>query len=146
MQKRNIYVASSWRNHQQGLVVSMLKLQGHDVYDFKNPPNRSGFAWSEIDPNWESWSSEQYVAALRTKRAVDGFDSDFNAMKAADTCVLVLPCGRSAHLEAGWFVGAGKELYIFSPETHEPELMYKMCNGILLDFGILTQRFRIDGL
>lgn len=46
-------------------------------------------------------------------------------MKWADVCVLVMPCGRSAHLEAGWFVGAGKPTLILL-ENGEPELMYRM--------------------
>lgn len=51
-------------------------------------------------------------------------------MVAADTCVLLLPCGRSAHIEAGYFVGAGKRLIILLANGCEPELMYKMTPHI----------------
>lgn len=44
----------------------------------------------------------------------------------ADTCVMLLPCGRSAHIEAGYFVGANKLLIILMTGENEPELMYKM--------------------
>lgn len=38
MSKPNrIYVASSWRNNVQPLVVQTLRVAGLDVYDFKNP-------------------------------------------------------------------------------------------------------------
>jgi hypothetical protein len=37
-----IYVASSWRNAEQPEIVGLLRDLGHEVYDFKNPPNRSG--------------------------------------------------------------------------------------------------------
>ena len=58
---RRIYVASSWRNPLQADVVAALKRDGHQVYDFKNPrPGDKGFAWSEIDPNWESWTAREY--------------------------------------------------------------------------------------
>ena len=46
-------------------------------------------------------------------------------MRWADACVLLLPCGASAHLEAGWFSGAGKPVAVVAPEIREPELMYK---------------------
>lgn len=46
-------------------------------------------------------------------------------MKWADACVLLLPSGMSAHLEAGWFSGAGKPVAVLAPEIREPELMYK---------------------
>jgi hypothetical protein len=55
-------------------------------------------------------------------------------MQWADGCVLVLPCGRSAHLKAGWFVGAGKPLWIMLDDASpiEPELMYKMSNRVVV--------------
>lgn len=37
-----IYVASSWRNSFQLDVVSFLRNEGHEVYDFKNPPHGNG--------------------------------------------------------------------------------------------------------
>lgn len=59
------------------------------------------------------------------------FNSDFNAMKWADTCVLVLPCGRSAHTEAGWMKGAGKKVLVYQIWAEEPELMYKIYDDII---------------
>ena len=38
--KRKIYVASSWRNGYYPDVVDKLREAGHDVYDFRNPPQR----------------------------------------------------------------------------------------------------------
>ena len=55
-----------------------------------------------------------------------GHVCDIEAMEACDTCVLVLPCGRSAHTEAGWMAGAGKRVIVYIPEMVEPELMYKL--------------------
>jgi len=94
----NIYVASSWRNDLQPSVVQRLRLEGHEVYDFKNPrPGDNGFRWSDIDPNWTSWTPEQFCAGLQHPIAEAGFRSDMDALRACDACVLVLPCGRSAH-------------------------------------------------
>jgi hypothetical protein len=53
-------------------------------------------------------------------------------MKRADTCVLVLPCGRSAHLEAGWFCGASKRCIVLLAEHNEPELMNLLATDICL--------------
>lgn len=44
-----IYVASSWRNQHQPQVVSFLREQGHEVYDFRHPAGKTGFQWSQID-------------------------------------------------------------------------------------------------
>ena len=129
---RNVYVASSWRNDEQPLVVAALRAAGHGVYDFKKTlPGDSGFHWSEIDPNWEKWDSKEYQQALTSPIAASGFKSDWDAMVWADSCVLVMPCGRSAHIEAGYFVGTGKRLVIIL-SSGEPELMYLMAD-VLVD-------------
>jgi hypothetical protein len=100
---RRIYVASSWRNGYQQAVVESLRQLGHEVYDFRHPaPGNDGFHWSEIDPAWKDWNQSAFAAALQHPIAVDGFGRDMSALEWCDTCVLVLPCGRSAHLEAGW--------------------------------------------
>ena len=38
------------------------------------------------------------------------FAADLEALEWADACVLVPPCGRSAHTEAGWMAGRGKKV------------------------------------
>jgi len=141
----SIYVASSWRNKDQSKVVSILRNIGFNVYDFRNPgPGDKGFHWSEIDPKWQSWTENQYIESLKNPISEDGYKKDFNAMAMADTCVLLLPSGRSAHLEAGWFVGVGKSLYIVCTEPTEPELMYKMADGIFPNIKEMTEFFRTE--
>ena len=51
-------------------------------------------------------------------------------MEWADTCVLLLPSGRSAHLEAGYMKGRGKRLIIHIPEYDGPDLMYLLADNI----------------
>lgn len=139
---RRIYVASSWRNTWYEGVVMRLS-QEHEVYDFRHPqPGNNGFSWAEIDPDWEDWTTAQYVAALQNPRAREGFALDMNGAGWADTCVLVLPCGRSAHLEAGWCAGQGKQLYIYVPTPQEPELMYLLADGVYGSLDALLERLR----
>lgn len=137
---RRVYVASSWRCAEQPAVVKALREQGHEVYDFRNPPSSTGFSWSEIDPDWLDWTVDAYRDKLDRPRAVEGFASDFDAMQWAETFVLVLPCGRSAHLELGWAVGQGKRTAILlSQAGFEPELMYRMVDKLATSLPELTQ-------
>lgn len=125
-----IYVASSWRNVLQQGVVEVLRAGGLEVYDFKNPPNGTGFAWTQVGlqtGNNDATTSE-YLEAMNHPRAIEGFNSDFDAMKWADTFVLVLPCGRSAHLELGWAAGQGKRTAVLLDDPCVPELMYGMVD------------------
>lgn len=148
-----IYVASSWRNELQEPIVAELRDNGHEVYDFKKPdsggykrPNGAvplgGFSWSYIDEKWNNWNLSEYLQALESPRATLGFNYDFEAMEWADVCVLVLPCGRSAHLEAGWFIGKGQPVLILIPDgvPVEAELMYRMATGIYGRMGELLKR------
>ena len=126
-----IYVASSWRNKYYPEVVEALRAKGHEVYDFRNPPHGgNGFRWTDIDEKALEWSFDEYAEGLHHPKAERQFKADLEALEWADTCVLVLPSGRSAHTEAGWMAGAGRRVFVYIPEMQEPELMYKLFDGV----------------
>lgn len=134
----NIYVASSWRNQHYPEVVKRLREEGHQVYDFRNPPHGgTGFHWTDVDENAPNWTFEQYAEGLHHPLAERQFEADLMALQQADTCVLVLPCGRSAHTEAGWMAGARKRVIVYIPEMVEPELMYKLFDDVVGDLDSL---------
>lgn len=143
-----IYVASSWKNQFVTEAVARLRGLGHDVYDFRDPVQNgeTGFHWSEVEKDWAAWKADRFRQALHDPRAVKGFARDMLALERADACVLVCPCGRSAHLELGYAVGAGKAAYVLIPDPDDfvPELMYKMTGGILIGFDELESVFRPD--
>ena len=84
-----------------------------------------------MDENAPNWTFEQYAEGLSHPLAEKQFKADLNALEWADTCVLVLPCGRSAHTEAGWMAGKGKRVIVYIPEMVEPELMYKLFDKVV---------------
>lgn len=133
-----IYLASSWRNPHQAEVLGRLRAAGHEVYDFKNPaPGNTGFHWKSVDPDlFRDLTPHRLQRALAHPVAQQGFGHDVGAMRWADGCVLLLPSGLSAHLEAGWMAGAGKVVVVLASEVREPELMYK-----LFDMNIDGTRF-----
>ena len=136
-----IYVASSWRNKYFPEVVARLREAGHEVYDFRNPPHGgAGFHCTDIDPNAPDWTYAQYAEGLHHPLAERQFQADIDALTWADTCVLVLPCGRSAHTEAGWMAGAGKRVIAYIPEMVEPELMYKLFAGVAGSLDELVEK------
>ena len=132
---RRIYIASSWKN--SGAVRDLaiyFREQGHQVFDFTDIDNRPegldkfvfhasqwlGKALSEID-----WL--EFLASPATTRA---FRSDKAGLDWADTVVLVVPSGRSSHLEAGYGVGQGKDLFIWGDlPLGEFDAMYGFAKG-----------------
>ena len=135
-----IYVASSWRSYLQPTVVRVLRKAGHEVYDFRNPdqgPAAEGsqvFHWREIDPRWERWTAKDVIEGLQHPRAQAQLASDVEAMRWAEVILLVLPCGRSAHLQLGWGVGQGKHTAILLEEDG-PELMYGMVDKLCVSLA-----------
>lgn len=131
-----IYLASSWKNKYYAEVLSALRAAGHEVYDFRNPANDpnpvgKGFKWSDIDPGYMDWEPDTFKRHLaENPLAVRQFGNDLRAIEACSCCVLLLPCGRSAHTEAGYFAGQGKPVYVLMPERQEPELMYRLFAGV----------------
>ena len=129
----NIYVASSWRNDRQPSVVKALRAAGHSVYDFRNPePGDNGFAWESCATPEQLKDPRRFRDEVLTHPiAQAAFAKDMRALQKADATVLVLPCGRSAHLELGWAAGAGKiTIVLLDNPLSEPELMYLMNTEI----------------
>lgn len=132
-----IYLASSWKNQEQPRILHFLRAMGHEVYDFRNPMDMSagqqmpkGFAWSDVDPDYQNWTVDYYTRVLDQDPVIkQGFANDYNGMVWADCCVLLLPAGPSAHLEAGWFMGQKKPVHIYFSETEkfDKDLMYLLA-------------------
>lgn len=126
-----IYIASSWRNEYYPEVVLKLREAGLDVYDFRYPPSGDqGFHWNNVSDKWLDWTPEEYRDNLKHPLAERQFKNDIEAMESCDACVMVLPCGRSAHAEAGWFAGKGKKTIAYIPAKQEPGLMYKLFSAV----------------
>ena len=134
--KHRIYLASSWRNALQPSVLAALREAGHEVYDFRNPaPGDTGFGWRQIGDR-STWTAAHFANyVLDHPVAEHGFSLDMNALKACTACVLLLPCGRSAHLELD-DLRKNAERCIKprakkAPRAETPVVRCKGCNGIL---------------
>ena len=137
-----VYVAASWRTPQQPEVVAAIRAAGVTVYDFRNPPNRAGFGWEQINGGWKEWTPAEYVEALGHPLAVAGFESDITALVNAYVCVLVQPSGRSAALELGYAAGMGKRCAVLLAPGQEPELMLKVAEYLTDSLPALVEWIR----
>ena len=142
---RKIYLASSWRNPNQPRAVEMLRAAGYEVYDFRHPqPGNTGFSWGDISERWRGWSPENFITGLQHPIAEAGFSSDKAALDWCDICVLLLPSGRSAHLEAGYAFGLGKPtLIVLDEKGVEPELMYLLSDGIAIGLSMMLPSLEV---
>jgi hypothetical protein len=122
---RRIYLASSWLNQLHPSAVIALRKSGHEVFDYREVNGE--FHWPPID------TLQDYIRCVETHEpAIAALDRDRDALNWCDTCVLLLPSGRSAHVEFGFAAGAGKDTIVVL-DSVEPdakhELMYLLGRG-----------------
>ena len=49
---------------------------------------------------------------------------------------------EALHTEAGWFAGQGKKVIAYIPEKQEPELMYKLFDGVCCSMEELIEALK----
>lgn len=127
-----LYVATSWKNPHYESVVADLRLYGHKVHDWRNPPTGGkGFGWSQVsDMDPENCSTSELAEVHAHPTAQQGFASDMLGLFWCEACILLLPSGNSAHIEAGYAKGCGKPLYILRPVPTKADLMHLMADQI----------------
>jgi len=138
-----IYLAASWRNAYHRDMVVLLRKHGHTVYDFKNPDYATGFAWSQVGMPDKPTAVDQRRTLLSVPRCAQGFVSDFRAMLWCDICVMLIPSGRSAHLELGYCAGAWKRTVIYLRDGEEPDLMNLLASDLVTTDDELIEALRV---
>ncbi|MCK5386789.1 MAG: hypothetical protein KAJ39_06365 [Gammaproteobacteria bacterium] len=132
-----IYLASSWKmKHTVELMHLMLTEDGHEVDSFCNEDGgRVSFDWNELTDimrkegtNIKDMDAIDMMSHWRVKKA---FEEDKKWIDWADVLIMVMPCGRSSHLEAGYAVGSGKKMYIVGGfKKGEFDVMYGFADGM----------------
>ena len=137
-----IYIASSWKNQKAVIALAeYLERYGFEVDAFcRSSDKRYAFHWSELvddEDDLVNYDAIEMLADLRTQRA---FKEDRKWLDWSDCVIMLMPCGRSSHLEGGYAKGQGKLLYIYGVfPKGEFDVMYGLANG-------LFRREDIDGL
>lgn len=123
-----IYLIGSLRNPQVPTLAAALRLDGHDVFDdwYAAGPEADDF-WQK----YEKAKGSTYPVALQGYAASHVFEYDKSHLDRCDVGVLLLPAGKSGHLELGYMLGQGKRGYILVPEEVERwDVMYKFASGV----------------
>jgi nucleoside 2-deoxyribosyltransferase len=134
-----IYLIGSLRNPDIPKIANQLREAGHEVFD----------DWHAAGPNaddeWKRYEQERgrsYVEALKGHAAVNVFWFDRKNLHRADRVVLVLPAGKSGHLELGWALGQGKPGYVLLDNPDRWDVMYQFANGVFVSVDDLIEDLR----
>ena len=125
---KSIYIIGSLRNPGIPKFANELEAQGFEAFaDWYQPgPGADDF--------WRDYSKERgrsYKEALKSHGANQIFDFDKYHLDRTDASVMLMPAGKSGHLELGYTIGRGKPGYIlFDGEPERYEVMVKFATGI----------------
>lgn len=116
------FIASRFRNKEAVLLLtSQLRQKNKSVYCFVEEYDDSQTP-EEYMQKFESipnWRDDASVKAM--------FEKDMNALKNSETLILLLPAGKSAHIEAGAAYGMEKKCIVIG-EQKEAESLYRIFN------------------
>jgi hypothetical protein len=132
----DVYVIGSLRNPVLPAVSTALRSAGFAAFD----------DWYAAGPHaddcWRDYEKERghsYAEALLGHAASQVFGFDRYHLKRCAAAVLVLPAGRSAHLELGWILGQNKPGFILLEKGVERwDVMYKFATGVYDDMSDLV--------
>ena len=128
---RQIYLIGSLRNPKVPIVANILTDAGYKVFD-------DWFAAGELaDDEWRKYEilrGRDYLTAIKGPAAEHVFQFDLTNMEKSDFAVLMLPAGKSGHLELGWMLGQGKKGYILLDDAPPRwDVMYRFATGVFGD-------------
>ena len=126
-----LYLIGSLRNPEIPYIGNRLREIGFEVFD-------DWFAGGKIaDDEWQAYETvrgHSYKQALRGYAASHVFDFDLHHLNRADIGLLVLPSGKSCHLELGYLIGQGKPGYVLFDSVPERfDVMYKFATNVFFD-------------
>lgn len=129
--KYDYFIASRWRNKPHVLELARkIESKGKKVYNFIEGDGTD----YELKDLEEKYEPEEFMKMFESipdwqnsKAIKEIFEVDMNALRDSETVILLLPAGKSAHIEAGVSYGMGKRTIVVG-EQIEAEASYLIFN------------------
>lgn len=106
-------------------------------------------AGPEADDYWKAYEKARghdYPTALAGYAAQHVFNFDRHHLDTSDAAILVLPAGRSGHLELGYMAGKGRRSYILLDGSYSEEdrfdVMYNFADVVTDDLQVIIDDLR----
>lgn len=124
--KYQYFLATRWRNRDIALpLIEKLNLKGKTIYScFESRHNTERIKEDpeeamKVFESKDCWQEDQEIN--------DIFYTDMDGLKNSDTLIMLLPAGKSSHIEAGVAYGMGKHCILIE-EQEETESVYLIFN------------------
>ena len=137
---KSIYLIGALKNAAIPLYGNQLRAEGYDVFeDWISPgPDADTYLYE-----YEKQRGHGYKEALRGYAAQHNFHFDKFHLDRCDMAIMIMPCGKSGHLELGYVIGSGKPGYIlFEEEPARFDLMYNFATDVFFNMPDLIKELR----
>lgn len=136
----SIYLVGSLRNPNIAEVANKLRGFGYEVFS-------SWFCAGEVaDDRWQEHEKGRGLTlkqALKDYAAQHVYQFDKEHLDRCDMAVLVMPAGKSGHLEIGYMVGSKKPTFIlFDKEPERWDVMLNFCRDIAFSVEELAEQIK----
>lgn len=137
-----VYVIGSLRNKEIPKIASDLRGLGLDVFD----------DWYSAGPEADDYLRDyyrdrglSYSEVLKSYSARHIFEFDKKHLDRCDCAVMVMPAGKSGHLELGYVIGRGKPGYILMDgEPERVDIMHQFATKVFMDKEEMLEFFKTD--
>lgn len=139
-----IYLIGSLRNPVVGDIAKKLRDKGYEVFDeWRAAGENADDCWRD----YEKARGHDYQTALRGYAADHVFKFDKYHLDRADGAVLVMPAGKSCHLELGYIIGSKRPGFILLDQDPERfDVMYLFATAICKNMDELLDEMKKVGL
>jgi nucleoside 2-deoxyribosyltransferase len=124
-------IISRWRNREKvEELTRKIREKGKSVYSFIEGDGSK----HELKDSEQKYQPEEFMQKYESipdwrndPQIREIFEIDMKALRNAETVILLLPAGKSAHIEAGVGYGLGKHMIVIG-EQKETESLYLIFN------------------
>lgn len=140
----SIYLIGSLRNPKVPEIANELRAYGWDIFsDWYCASENADDRWQEH----EKGRGLNFIEALNAPAAKHVFEFDKFHLDRCDMAVLLLPAGKSGHLEIGYMAGQGKSTFaLFDTEPDRWDVMYQFLTGVAVDLATLIDQIKAEEL
>ncbi len=119
------FIAARYRNKTEAIrLAELIRHAGHTAYCFAESAASVAHVGTVDSDSEQSMQQFEAIPDWQTDAGVrEIFETDMQALRAAEQFILLLPAGKSAHIEAGVAYGLGKQLILIGEQV-ETESLY----------------------
>ena len=138
--QKHVYIIGALKNEQIPIIAKELTNEGYKVFsDWHNPGPEADMHWQKH----EEFKGTSYKEALNGPHVETVFYYDMAYLDLCDIAILVLPAGKSGHLELGYVAGKGKKTFILlDKEPDRYDIMTKFATGVCNNLEELKEELK----